>query len=239
MSNTFYMTYFTTMSPDRWLTDVIMRHTHAMKKVVDAANSLRERKKARTREAIIDAALDLFERNGYDDTTIEEIADAADVSPRTFFRYFDSKLELIMVRSDSKHDDLGPALAARPPDEGLLEAIRQVMKTQLDTQLADPLVLRELQVMLSTPSLRTMAREHFYDEEAGLARAVAGRLGLAEDNLSVHVISGIIASALWATVNRWVAEGAGLDQLWPMLDEAFGILAGGLADVPASAVRPS
>jgi AcrR family transcriptional regulator len=210
-----------------------------MKKVVDAANSLRERKKARTREAIIDAALDLFERNGYDDTTIEEIAAAADVSPRTFFRYFESKLELVMVRSDSTHDDLGPALAARPADEGLLEAIRQVMKTQLDAQLADPLVLREFQVMLSTPSLRTMAREHFYEEEAGLARAVAGRLGLAEDNLSVHVISGIIASALWATVNRWVAEGAVLDQLWPMLDEAFGILAGGLADVPAPAGRPS
>jgi AcrR family transcriptional regulator len=210
-----------------------------MKKVVDAAHGLRERKKARTREAIIDAALDLFERNGYDDTTIEDIAAAAEVSPRTFFRYFDSKLELIMVRADSKHDDLGPALAARPPEEGLLEAIRQVLKTQLDTQLADPLVLREFQVMLSTPSLRNMAREHFYDEEAGIARAVAGRLGLDEDDLSVHVISGMIASALWSTVNRWVAEGADVDRLWPMLDEAFGIMAAGLADVPTSAARPS
>jgi AcrR family transcriptional regulator len=210
-----------------------------MKKVVDAAHSLRERKKARTREAIIDAALDLFERDGYDDTTIEDIAAAADVSPRTFFRYFDSKLELVMARSESKHDDLGPALAARPADEGLLEAIRQVLLAQLDTQLADPLVLRELQVMLSTPSLRNMAREHFYEEEAGIVHAVAGRLGLDEDDLSVHVISSIIASALWATVNRWVAEGAGPDRLRPMLDEAFAILAAGLAEPSLAPGRPS
>jgi AcrR family transcriptional regulator len=210
-----------------------------MKKVVDAANSLRERKKARTREAIIDAALDLFERDGYDNTTIEDIAEAAEVSPRTFFRYFDSKLELIMARAESTHDDIGPALAARPAEEGLLEAIRQVMLSQLDAQLADPLVLRELQVMLSTPSLRNLAREHFYEEEAGIERAVAGRLGLDDDDLSVRVISSVIASALWTTVNRWVAEGGGVDRLWPMLDEAFGILAAGLGDLPASAGRPT
>src|SRR5262245_40351694 len=202
-----------------------------MKKVVDAAHGLRERKKARTREAIIDAALDLFERNGYDDTTIEDIAAAADVSPRTFFRYFDSKVELIMARAESAHDEIGPALAARPADEGLVDAVRQVIRAQLGDQLEDPLVLRELQVMLGTPGLRIMAREHFYEEEAGIARAVADRLGLDEDDLSVHVMGGIITSALWATVNRWVAEGADVDRLWPMLDEAFGIMAAGLADV--------
>jgi AcrR family transcriptional regulator len=207
-----------------------------VKKVVDAAASLRERKKARTREAIIDAALDLFERDGYDNTTIEDIAAAADVSPRTFFRYFESKLDLIMTRTDSANEDLGPLLAARPAGEGLVESLRAIMHTLLDTQLADPLVLREFQVMLSTPSLRTMAREHFHDEEAGLVAVVAERLGLDHDDLDAQVIGSMVAGALWAAVNHWVAEGADVDRLWPALDQAFGILAEGLAQkgVPSS-----
>jgi len=207
-----------------------------VKKVVDAAASLRERKKARTREAIIDAALNLFERNGYDNTTIEDIAAAAEVSPRTFFRYFESKLDLVMTRTDSHADDFGPLLAGRPEDEGLLDALREVLLSQLDAQLDDPLVLREFQVMLSTPSLRTMAREHFYEEEAGLVSGVAAHLGLGENDLAAHVIGSMIAGALWATVNRWVAEGAERERIMPMLDEAFAILAKGLAEpaVPSS-----
>jgi AcrR family transcriptional regulator len=201
-----------------------------VKKVVDAAASLRERKKARTREAIINAALDLFERNGYDNTTIEDIAAAAEVSPRTFFRYFESKVDLVMTRTDSRHDDLGPLLAARPAGENLLEALREILRVQLDAQLDDPLVLREFQVMLSTPSLRTMAREHFYEEEAGLVRGVAAHLGLGEDDLATRVIGSMIAGALWATVNHWIAEGADRDRLMPMLDEAFALLGKGLAD---------
>jgi AcrR family transcriptional regulator len=204
-----------------------------MKKVVDAAHGLRERKKARTREAIIDAALDLFERNGYDATTVEDIAAAADVSPRTFFRYFESKLDLIMARSGTKHANLGPLVAARPANEGVLEAVRQVMRSELEEQLADPLVVREFQVMLNTPSLRTMAREHFYEEEAEMVGAVAARLGLDADDLTAHVAAGVIASALWTTVNRWTAEGAELDRLQPMIDEAFGVLAAGLEPAPA------
>lgn len=205
-----------------------------MKKVVDAANGLRERKKARTREAIIDAALDLFERNGYDNTTIEEIAAAAEVSPRTFFRYFDSKLELIMARAGSKRSDLGPLVADRPAGESLLDSLREILRSQLDAQMGDPLVLREMQVMLSTPSLRNMAREHFYEEEAGLAVMVARRLGLDEDDLTAHVIAGMIASALWATINCWIAEGADVDRLWPMLDETFDILAEGCDKLPSA-----
>jgi AcrR family transcriptional regulator len=199
-----------------------------VKKVVDAAHGLRERKKVRTREAIIDAALDLFERKGYDATTVEDIAAAADVSPRTFFRYFESKLDLIMARSGENQTGVGPMLAARPAGEPLLDAVRAVMRAELEQQIADPLVLREFQVMLTTPSLRTMAREHFYEEEAEMVGAIAARLGVAEDDFVAHVTTGVIASALWVAVNRWVVEGADLDRLQPMIDQAFEILAHGV-----------
>src|ERR671911_220241 len=79
---------------------------------------LRERKKARTHEAIVDAALDLFERKGYEATTVEDIAAAADVSPRTFFRYFDSKVDLILAKNHETNVGLGALLAERPAGEG-------------------------------------------------------------------------------------------------------------------------
>ena len=72
---------------------------------VEVRPGLRERKKAQTYDAIMGAALDLFERKGYDTTTVEDIADAANVSPRTFFRYFDAKVDVVM--HNKEHDDLG------------------------------------------------------------------------------------------------------------------------------------
>ena len=200
----------------------------AMRKAVEAAQGLRERKKARTREAIIEAALDLFERNGYDATTVEEIAAAAEVSPRTFFRYFESKLDLVMARSGEKHAGLGLLLADRPAGEGPVEAVREAMRAELAAQLADPLVRREFQVMLTTPSLRILAREHFYEEEAEMVPAVADRLGRRDDDLVAQVAAGVIASALWVAVNRWVVEGADLDRLDPMIDAAFAVLTEGV-----------
>jgi AcrR family transcriptional regulator len=210
-----------------------------VKKATDAVHGLRERKKERTREAIIDAALDLFERNGYDATTVEDIAAAADVSPRTFFRYFESKLDLIMVRSGDKHAGLGPSIAGRPAEESLLDAVRHAMHDDLEHQLADPLVVREMQVMLSTPSLRNLAREHFDEEEAGMVAPVAERLGLEPDDLVAHIATGMIASALWTTVNRWSAAGAEVDRLEPMLDEAFALLESGLSGLARTARRPA
>ena len=98
---------------------------------------LRERKKAHTRESIIDAAIDLFERNGFDATTVEEIAAAADISPRTFFRYFESKIDVVMAEKGDDHPGIETLLLARPPTEGPVEAMHQVVRTELGQSLAD------------------------------------------------------------------------------------------------------
>ena len=237
MSKAYHVTYDMQEPTDNHVSDGTTRHTCGVKKIVDAAESLRERKKARTREAIIDAALELFEQKGYDATTVEDIAAAAEVSPRTFFRYFDSKLDLIMVRSDTKHTLIGPLLLARPPEEGLLGAMREVMRGELDAQLDDPRVKREFQVMLTTPSLRNLAREHFYEEEAEMVPAIAARLGVAPDSLVAHVVTGMVTSAVWATINRWLAEGPelDLDRLNEMMDETFTLLADGVDRAVAAA----
>jgi AcrR family transcriptional regulator len=208
-----------------------------MKKVVEAASGLRERKKARTREAIIDAALDLFGRKGFEATTIEDIAAAADVSPRTFFRYFDSKVDLVMAHNEAHGDKIGPLMAARPASEGPLEALREVLQQMLLELLAEPSVVREFQVMMGSPMLRKMAREHFYEEEAELVSAFAARLGTDGGDLTANVMAGAAVSTIWAVIERWLAEGADVEHLMPMIDEAFSLLADGFSGTRPPARR--
>jgi AcrR family transcriptional regulator len=190
---------------------------------------LRERKKAQTYDAIVNTALDLFERNGYDDTTVEEIAEAADVSPRTFFRYFDAKVDVIMRHKDE--DDLGldGQLALRPADEGPVEALRHVIRDVLGPMmLDDPVMSRQVRIMLTTPSLRALSRDHFNDHESELAEAIATRLGVEPTALRAHVMAAAVGATMWSVINLWVSSGGGPEVLVDMIDEAFAMLAAGL-----------
>lgn len=190
--------------------------------------SLRERKKAQTREAIVVAALDLFERKGYDATTIEEIAAAADVSPRTFFRYFDSKVEVVM-ESKSDEQELGERLRTRPADEGPIEAMCAVMGEELGKLVDEnPLFVRQMRVMLGTPSLHALARDHFNEHEKEILVECARRLDLPEDDLRVHVVASALSNTVWTVVYLWVAEEGSPQRLLEMIDEACTLLSTGL-----------
>src|SRR5262245_6930269 len=88
---------------------------------------LRERKKERTREQLVEAALRLFTQRGYEETTIDEVVDAVEVSPRTFFRYFQSKEDVLVAWVDEFIDRVRDALAATPPDEDPYTALRNAL----------------------------------------------------------------------------------------------------------------
>ena len=194
-----------------------------------AVCGLRERKKRQTRDALVECAIDLFEHHGYDATTIEEIAAAANVSPRTFFRYFDSKLDLIRTPKQ-EHPSLQELVTARPASEGPIAAIHGVIRDMLAaTLLTDELALRLIQVMLRTPSLRASAMEHFHEHQGELAVACAARLGASPDDLRPQIVAAAAGTTMWTVVDRWVAEGGDRDRLLPMLDEAFALLTGGMA----------
>lgn len=198
---------------------------------MDKPCGLRERKKARTRDAIAAAAVDLFESKGYDATTVDEIAKAADVSPRTFFRYFDSKVEVIMGRKglDGEDDDLAVRLGTRPPDEGPVEATRQVLREELVGALtADPLLVRQIRIMLGTPSLQAIAREHFNEHHDDMAADFAARMGVEEGDYRAHIVASAVGNTMWTVVAHWVADGGDGQTLVAMLDEAFTLLATGL-----------
>lgn len=194
---------------------------------------LRERKKVRTRDAILHAAIELFERKGYEHTTVEEIAEAADVSPRTFFRYFDSKVEAVMTPKDDR-SDFSSLIAARPPEEGPVEAMRQVVRSTLGALVVEnPLMVRQMRIMMGTPSLNAVAREHFNEHSADMASEFAERLGVPADDLRPHVIAAAIGNCIWTVVNRWVAEEGSPERLLEMLDEGCHMLAAGLDRMPA------
>src|SRR5436190_12771107 len=85
---------------------------------------LRERKKQRTREAIVEAALRLFDERGFDQTTIADIAEAADIAPRTFFGYFPSKEDVVFDEFPGIYDEVARRFRERSEDETAIDALR-------------------------------------------------------------------------------------------------------------------
>ena len=192
---------------------------------------LRERKKEATRAVILQVALDLFERDGYDATTVEDIAAAAGVSPRTFFRYFDAKIDLVIERKDPGHGgQLRAFISARPADEHPMIAMREVARLALLASLAEggDALLRQIRVMLATPSLRASALEHFNDHRTEIRDAFAERLGVGSDELAPRVLAAVLPETLWVVVETWVRSGAIVDELGPLIDDAFAVLHDGV-----------
>jgi hypothetical protein len=142
-----------------------------------------------------------------------------------------------MARNEAHGDKIGPLIAGRPASEGPLEALRQVMQQMLLELLADPSVVRELQVMMGTPTLRKMAREHFYEEEAELVSAFATRLGTDDSDLTANLMAASAASAIWTVIEHWLSDGAEVERLPPMIDEAFALLDQGFSEARPPARR--
>ncbi len=188
-----------------------------------AEDSLRERKKARTRRALQEAALRLFAERGYDATTTDDIAQAADVSPRTFFRYFATKEEVV------EWDDYDPIieelLAARPPDEPPLTALRAVLLDLVDqmTPEAERQVLNRVHLMLTVPALRARVLDAQLDWVDRAVPILARRTGRVPDDLALHVAAITASSWLIALYHAWLrSDGtARLADLVASLDRAL------------------
>lgn len=203
---------------------------------------LRERNRARTHDEIIEAALGLFETKGYDSTTCEEIAAAAEVSTRTFFRYFDTKLDVVMAAKGDEHRELDffTMLAARPADEGAVEAFRNAVHVPLaELEAGGTLAARQYCLMMLTPSLRALAFEHFHEHEDELARAFAARLGRPSDDPAARVFAAAAVAALRTAMDQWVLAGVPPGGLIPRVDAAIDLLEHGFGDLNQPSPRRS
>ncbi|HZA39434.1 MAG TPA: TetR family transcriptional regulator [Actinomycetota bacterium] len=191
-----------------------------------SATGLRERNRARTHGEILEAALDLFETEGFDATTIEDIAAAAEVSPRTFFRYFDSKVDVVVAVSggEAGPDEIEALIRARPPQEHPARALLEVMRNQVPPSSGDDPRVRQYRIVMATPSLRAPFLDLFQERERHVAAAFAARLRRDPDDIVVQMLAAAAVAALRHSFTRWVAGGAKPGQLWPSVEEALTLL---------------
>jgi AcrR family transcriptional regulator len=193
--------------------------------------SLRERKKDRTRRTLQAEALRLFAAKGFQATTIEEIAAAAEVAPRTFFRYFPTKEAVVFW---AEHQPMLAAfVAARPDHEPAAEALRRGLTDGLASfydQDRERLLERS-KLACRTPALQPRWRQQQADLAAGMAQLLAHRLGVRADDLEVRAIAAAIAAALFVAIEEWQAHD-GQQDLGALIDRALGSI---LADpLPAT-----
>ncbi|MFC4328252.1 TetR/AcrR family transcriptional regulator [Streptomyces andamanensis] len=188
---------------------------------------LRERKKIKTREAIRAATYALVGEQGYDTTTIEQIAERAEVSPSTVLRYFPTKEDIVLT---DEHDPfLAAELRARPADEPWPESVRAVLRRAIAVGVdADPEVSRlRTRLMAEVPAVRSRMTESMSATSRLLCDALAERTGRDPEDLEVRVWSMSFIGALLETLLYW-AENGHRDDLADLVDRTLDVLEHGL-----------
>jgi AcrR family transcriptional regulator len=187
--------------------------------------SLRERKKTRTKRDLQAAALRLFEERGFDATTVDDIAAAADVSPRTFFRYFPTKEDAVIW------DEYDPLildhLAARPVGEPLLDSVRSVLDVLLPVAADDGHTLARSRLVFRTPSLRAREFDEARRTVGFLSEFCAPRLGRAPDDFDLRVALEAVLAVLLQSLDRW-QRSDGTEDLYALARRGLALLASGL-----------
>ena len=204
----------------------------------EAPVSLRERKKLATRRLLRRAALDLVAERGLANVTVEDIAEAADVSPRTFFNYFPSKEAALFGGDPERAVELRERVATGAPGKSALDALRVVL-AQDSEEMADELRslggdpadwLRRMKMARTDPHVRAAHAAQMAMIERAIAEGLAARLGTDQET---DPYPGVLAAAAVGVVRAcltfWAGTG-GASPLGQLIDQAFEALANGLPE---------
>ena len=167
-------------------------------------SSLRDRKKQQTRERLIEVARRLFRERGYDGATVELIADEADVSVTTFFRYFDSKEDVFLAWHDEMHERFAATLQERPEGVPVTAALREIVFDVLAELPAT--TVEQFRTFAEVPRLRDRMRqadEQIYDI---VVQEIAKDLGLPPTDVAAQLVAGAVRGALQAAEAAWVSR---------------------------------
>ncbi|GAA1287724.1 TetR family transcriptional regulator [Planotetraspora silvatica] len=197
-----------------------------------AVPGLRERKKVETREALRAAAIQLFLEHGASTVTVDDICEAAGVSRRTFFNYFESKETALFAWDQRLTDELVSKLAARPSREPPLIALRRAMDDTLPSFAAQTGWDERKKLFSACPELRTKILHAVFRVETRLVDTLTDRIGCPAGSLYPRLLAGTTISVFRAAFTTWAPE-TGIKGLQALIDQAFDHLAAGLS-VPAS-----
>ena len=208
--------------------------------VTDAPVGVRAQRKEETRAAIQAAAFRLFAEQGYEATTVDDIAAAADVSQRTFFRYFPSKDDVVFTDHPERLEGLREMLADRPEDEPILVSVREVIRSLADGMDANHAqIVAAQQLTRESPTLAARGLALQGELTEIVSEFVADRMGV--DPIADQVpglVGGVVLAAVSASMNTWVATGA-RDDLLGLVERALELLDEGLGLRDRTPQRPS
>jgi AcrR family transcriptional regulator len=191
---------------------------------------LRERKKQRTREQIVEGAFKLFHERGWHATTVADIAAAADIAPRTFFAYFPSKEAVVFYDFEPVFASVKATVEQRPEGEIAIDALRRWLDESLPAKRnhSEKGELRKC-LIADEPALAAHSRHLLARFEDVLREGVARDLGDAPDSLRAK----LVAAAATAAINAIEDSGTGKEESMEMLDQALVFLRAGV-----EALRP-
>jgi AcrR family transcriptional regulator len=191
---------------------------------------LRERKKQQTREKIARVALELFAERGYDETTLADIAEAAEVAPRTIFAYYEGKDDILLAKEGSILSELKRRLDERPAGTTTVDTLREFL-TRIEAP--DEASRLRKKVMCANPALEKKMRARLAELEPMLAESIAKDLGAAPDDLRPLLIAASMTAAFTSMSDRFSDAKAGgepmtHEQAMATLDQVLDFLRGGL-----------
>jgi AcrR family transcriptional regulator len=191
------------------------------------APGLRERKKQRTRETIERAALELFAERGYSETTLADIADAADVSRRTIFSYFENKEDILFCEEGASIEGIRAMLEQRPSGKTTVDALREFIAS---VPPPDEETLLRKKIVAANPELIMRARAHIAGLESVLADSIAKDLGAGPDDVRPALIAASMTAAFTAVREQFESNAASSHERgMEIVDQVLEFLQGGLA----------
>lgn len=199
---------------------------------MSSTDGLRDRKKQRTRNTIERVAIGLFEEQGFDGTTIDQIAAAAEIAPRTFFHYFPSKEDVVLADYASRLDRIGAALKANPADQTPWPALRSAfLNVASDYETEHEGLLRRFRIIQNSPSVAARNLQIQAAWEDAITEAVASWLGVDPSrDIRPRLIAGAALAAMRASLHRWLTD-EGSSRLPDHIAHCFDLMEAGLEHV--------
>ncbi len=196
---------------------------------------LRDRKRQRTRQALISAAMRLFEEKGYEQATVAEIAAAADVSTKTFFNYFASKDEVLFPHLSARIDDAVAIIKQRKPTESmsdvLLKAMDHMLANAVRDELDGGLASVRLPMIISVPSVQAATLHRYFQAETRLAEALHDAYPDLLDAPAAGAVIGSLMGAALAAALICLQRGDTTEQVQAAVHQAISIAMAGLRSV--------